>query len=145
MEHITFDSIDEEDFLVMFDTEEKCLCYLASVKWKDGYRCKKCGNDNFCNGKTSFSRRCTRCKHDESARVDTIFEGCRFELPKAFSIAFSVCHSKPESTNELSRKLELRKMTCWAFKKKLLECLQNHSDLASKDKIRLEEILINKL
>jgi len=144
MERVDFDSISEEGFKQLFDTEEKCLEFLANVKWRNGFACKKCGNGNSCPGKTPHSRRCTRCKHDESARVNTIFEGCRFELTKAFSILFSVCHSRGESSHELSRRLDLRQMTCWAFRKKLHDCMENRQHNASKQGlVNLEAIIAN--
>jgi len=133
--------LSEEEFAERFATEEQCLEFLAYQKWKGQYKCKKCGNTNYCTGKKPFSRRCTRCKHDESAKVGTIFEGCRFSLPKAFFIAFCVCSAKKESSHELARKLELRQMTCWKFKKKLSICIAERTDLDQNEKTAIDEIL----
>ena len=144
MQALELDKISEQDFNQIFDTEEKCLAFLAQKKWAAGFTCKKCGNTNFCEGKSPHSHRCTRCKHDESARVDTIFEGCRFDITKAFYIAYTVCHTKGDSSHELSRKLNLRQMTCWTFKKKLSECIKERQDISSDIKIKLEEILLSK-
>jgi hypothetical protein len=138
------DSISELEFNQTFNTEEKCLEYLAQKKWTNGFVCRKCNNTNYCIGKSSFSRRCTRCKHEESARVDTIFEGCRFDLTKAFYIAYTVCHTKGDSSHELSRKLNLRQMTCWTFKKKLSECIKERQDISPDIKVKLEEIVLRK-
>jgi len=144
MQALHLDKISELEFNQVFNTEEKCLEFLANKKWKKGFICRKCGNSNFCTGKSPHSRRCTRCKHDESARVDTIFEGCRFDLTKAFYIAYTVCHSKADSSHELSRKLNLRQMTCWTFKKKLSECINQRQDISPEVKIKLEEILLSR-
>lgn len=134
-------SLSEEEFMELFSTEEKCLEFLAHHKWRKKFVCRKCGNTNYCSGKKPHSRRCTRCKHDESAKVGTIFEGCRFSLPKAFVIAFVVCSAKKDSSHELARKLELRQMTCWKFKKKLSNCIAQRSDLDESDKTAIDEIL----
>lgn len=141
---IDFNNISEHEFLEKFNTERNCLEYLAAKKWEHGFACKRCGNTNYCEGKTKFSRRCTRCKHDESAMVDTIFSGCRFDLSKAFYIAYTVCHSINDSTYELSRKLNLRQMTCWTFKKKLTECIRERVDISHEMKIEMEKILLQK-
>ena len=144
MQALQLDKITEKEFNETFNTEEKCLEFLANKKWRKGFICRKCGNTNFCVGKSPYSRRCTRCKHDESARVDTLFEGCRFDLTKAFYIAYTVCHSNSDSSHELSRKLNLRQMTCWTFKKKLSECINQRQDISPEVKIKLEEILLSR-
>ncbi len=117
------------EFESVFSSDEKCLEFLANEKWKDGYTCRKCGHTNFCKGKTPHSRRCTRCKHDESATAHTIFHRCKIDLTEAFKIAYLVCSKPKISTYDLSRKLEKRQMTCWKFKKKITECIERNGDL----------------
>lgn len=132
-----------EDFKRSFITEEHCLQFLAERKWKETYVCKKCGNTNYCKGKHPHSRRCTRCKYDESAKVGTIFEGCRFPLQKAFYIAFLVCNAHKISISDISKELNLRQMTCWSFKHKLISCVSENPELNNQQKIDLEKILIH--
>lgn len=116
------------DFETTFSTDEKCLEFLANEKWRDGYICRKCGHTNYCKGKTPFSRRCTRCKHDESATAHTIFHRCKINLTEAFEIAYMVCKTPDISTYNLARKLEKRQMTCWKFKKKITECIERNGE-----------------
>jgi hypothetical protein len=123
---LKFKQIEFED---QFATDEQCLEFLAGQKWKDGYVCRKCGHTNYCAGKTPFSRRCTRCKHDESATAHTIFHRCKINLSEAFKIAYLVCKSPQISTYDISRKLDKRQMTCWKFKKKITECIEKKGDL----------------
>lgn len=119
-----FTKLKQVDFEQSFSQDEHCLEYLADEKWQNGYVCRKCGNTNYCQGKTPFSRRCTRCKTDESATAHTIFHRCKIPLNEAFKIAYLVC-GKPEiSTYDLSKTLDKRQMTCWKFKKKITECLE---------------------
>jgi two-component system, sensor histidine kinase LadS len=112
-----------------FDSEEACLKLIADQKWAEGYTCRKCGNINFCKGKTPDSRRCTRCKHEESATSHTIFHRCRVPLPEAFRIMYMVCNNPGISTYELSRQLELRQMTCWKLKSKLIQCIEKKGEI----------------
>jgi len=112
---------------LLFSDEMECYKVLSEIKWNKGYVCKKCGHTNFCEGKKPYSRRCTRCKHDESPQTDTPFHGCRFPLNKAFFIAYHTCFNIDRSTHALSRDLDIRQMTCWSFKKKLQECLATSS------------------
>ncbi len=128
-----FNNLSEKTFEYCFPDEESCLKFLAEQKWKDGFICRKCGNDNYCKGKTNYSRRCTRCKHEESATSHTIFHNCRISLKKAFLIALMVCHEPEISTYKISRKIDIRQMTCWKFKKKLLECIEKKMNISDFD------------
>lgn len=122
-----FEGMDEKSFLERFSDAESCLSYIADLKWATAYACRKCGHTNYCKGKTSFSRRCTRCKHEESATAHTMFHNCRLSLPEAFKILFTVCRNPGISSYELSRIHEVRQMTCWKFRKKIMECMEKHT------------------
>lgn len=133
---ITPDQLEE-----LFSSDEKCLEFLAEVKWKDGFVCRKCGNTNDCQGKTPHSKRCTRCKTEESAAAGTIFHNCKFPLHKAFYIAYNVCRGQEDiSTYEYARRLTLRQMTCWNFKKRIRNALQQIETLSETEKHSLEKI-----
>lgn len=120
-----FKAIDFQEFNRRFSDPEHCLSVIADEKWRDGFVCRKCGNTNYCSGKSAFSRRCTRCKSDESPTAHTIFHRCRIPVNDAFEIAYWVCGTPGVSSYELSRRLETRQMTCWKFKKRIMECLEN--------------------
>jgi two-component system, sensor histidine kinase LadS len=109
--------------------EDQCLQFIADEKWQGGYVCKKCGHNNYCTGKKPHSRRCTRCKHEESATAHTLFHGCHLPLVQAFRMAYQVCHNPSVSTYELARQLDTRQMTCWKLKKRMLECIETHGEL----------------
>lgn len=125
----------------LFNSNEKCYEFLASLKWEDGFTCRKCGNTNSCPGKSPYSRRCTKCKTEESAAAGTIFHNCKFPVSKAFYIAYHVCQGKEDlSTYEYARRLSLRQMTCWNFKAKMKHALeemaaQNNGEVSGIKKI----------
>jgi len=132
----------EEQLSELFKSDEKCLEFLASVKWEEGFACRKCGNTNYCHGKTPHSRRCTKCKTEESAAAGTIFHNCKFPLHKAFYIAYNVCRSKEElSTYEFARRLSLRQMTCWNFRKKITGAMRHMGNLSETERESLKKIL----
>lgn len=124
-----FKKLKREDFRQRFSDPESCLEWLSSKKWQNGFTCRKCGNTNYCAGKTPYSRRCTRCKTDESATAQTIFHHCRIPLPEAFEMAWLVCNSPEISTYEIARQMDARQMTCWKFKKRITECLEKGNGL----------------
>ncbi len=121
--------LDPERFRETFRSQEDCLELLANAKWADGFICQNCGNTRYCPGRTPFSRRCTRCKKDESATAHTIFHHCRIDLPLAFEIAYMVCGTPSIAASEISQVLETRHMTCLNFKKRILQCLQTDGKL----------------
>ena len=139
-----FDNISVSEIEDFFSDEEKCLKYIADEKWKNGFVCRKCGHTNYCAGKKPFSRRCTRCKTEESATAHTIFHRCRIDLPRAFKLAHLVCFDPDITTSRLSKELELRPMTCWNFKKKITECIDERKDFSANQKIVLKEIIMRK-
>ena len=137
-----FKNIDIIEFEDHFDTEEKCLEYLAEEKWKDGFICRKCGHTNFCRGKKPYSRRCTRCKTEESATAHTIFHKCKFPLTEAFKITYLVCHNPDISSVKISEKINLRHMTCWKFKRKITECIDARGDINLLEKEKVKKDLL---
>ncbi|MEI6089981.1 MAG: transposase [bacterium] len=121
----------EEQLKELFISNEKCLELISDLKWEEGFICKKCGNTNYCHGKTPFSRRCTKCKTEESATAGTIFHHCRFDISKAFFIAYNVCKGNNDlSSYEFARRLSLRQMTCWKFKDKLKKAIEATGELS---------------
>jgi hypothetical protein len=126
----------------LFQSDEKCLEFLADLKWSEGFVCRKCGNNNHCPGKTPYARRCTKCKTEESATTGTIFHNCKFPVSKAFYIAYNVCKGKEDlSTYEFARRLSLRQMTCWNFKTKIQHALQQMDSLSDGEKLSINKIL----
>ncbi len=142
MSKIFKEDVDDKKLEELFSSDEKCLEFLADLKWSEGFICRKCGNTNYCPGKTPHSRRCTRCKTEESSAAGTIFHNCKFPISKAFYIAYNVCKGKEDlSTYEFARRLSLRQMTCWNFKTKIQHALQQIDTLTDREKNSIQKIL----
>lgn len=139
-----FENIQVSELNTIFNDEEKCLKYISDEKWKDGFVCKKCGHTNFCAGKKAYSRRCTKCKTEESATANTIFHKCKIALPMAFKLAHLVCSSPDVSISDLATELKIRPMTCWGFKKKITSCIDARDDMSEVKKVELKQIVLGK-
>ena len=134
--------LDDKKLEELFNSEDKCYEFLADLKWSNGFTCRKCGNSNYCSGKTPHSRRCTKCKTEESSAAGTIFHNCKFPISKAFYIAYSVCKGKEDiSTYEFARRLSLRQMTCWNFKTKIRNAIKQMDSLTDTEKSSIRKIL----
>lgn len=121
-----FRGVNSIKFNQRFKDDNDCLEYLAEVKWLNGYKCKRCNNDKFGNGKNIHNRRCTKCRYDESPTAGTMFEKLKFSILIAFHIVFKISTKKKGmSSLELSNEFELRQMTCWAFKQKLQQAMKS--------------------
>ena len=121
-----FRGVNSIKFNQRFKDDNDCLEYLAEVKWQNGYKCKRCENDKFGNGKHIHNRRCTKCRYDESPTAGTMFEKLKFSILIAFHIVFKISTKKKGmSSLELSNEFELRQMTCWSFKQKLQQVMKS--------------------
>ena len=121
-----FKSLSLFKFQQQFSTADDCLKYLADIKWKYSYTCKKCGHKHSCAGASKYSKQCTSCRYVESPTAQTLFHKVKFDIVKAFYIVYFVSTNKKGITStELSRKLDLRQKTCWSFKRKVMKAMKS--------------------
>lgn len=125
MNEINIIGVNSIKFYNAFSNDDNCYQYRAEVKWcHSGYQCKKCSHTKYYKSVKAYSRRCLRCKNDESPTAGTIFDKCKFLLQLAFHIAFKISTKKKGmSSLELSQEFELRQKTCWKFKWKIQQAI----------------------
>lgn len=108
--------VDFEEFSKIYPDKESCDSFLAELKWKTGYTCKKCKNDHFYAGHAPYSRRCSKCDYEESVTSYTIFHNTRIPINKAFYMIFLIYSTKGKiSSHKLSELLNIRQSTCWTY------------------------------
>jgi two-component system, sensor histidine kinase LadS len=113
--------IDFIEFSKSYPDKAACYKFLSDLKWSNGFKCRKCNHEKYCQGPALFSRRCTKCTYNESVTAFTLFHKCKFDIIKAFYMVFLVIANKGNiSSYELSDKLLLEQKTCWKFKQKIL-------------------------
>jgi len=139
-----FRGVSSIKFHNVFSTDEDCYRYLSDIKWNSTeYHCIKCGYTKYCKGVKPFSRRCMKCKYDESSTAGTMFDKCKFSLHLAFHIAFKISTKKKGmSTLELSQEFELRQKTCWEFKWKLQQAMQSSKQHPISGIVHVDEFYI---
>lgn len=143
MTRFKFTGVKTLDFTERFKTENDCLEYISNIKWADGYCCRRCENVLYCQGKKPFSRRCIKCRYDESVTVGTGFDKCKFSILIAFHIVFKLSTKKKGmSTLELSNEFGLRQKTCWDFKWKLQQVMKSSKKHLLEGEIHVDEFLI---
>ena len=138
-----FIGVNSITFNKRFKEDLDCYEYLSSIKWEKGYSCKKCNNDKYYNGKKPFSRRCLKCKYDESPTANTMFEKLKFPILIAFHIIFKVSTKKKGmSSMELSNEFELRQKTCWTFKQKVQQVMKSSLKSPLRGVIHADEFVV---
>ncbi len=118
--------MEYRQFQTLYPDKLACYRFLESLKWEEGYACRKCENEKYFSGSQKFSRRCSRCGYNESITAYTIFHSIKFPIEKAFYIAYlGVARAKKDYTlEELAGQLDLRVNTVWGFRHKVQERLE---------------------
>lgn len=138
-----FIGVNSIKFYQRFVSDDECYRYLADIKWENVYVCKKCGHTHYCRGVKPHSRRCTRCKYDESPTTGTMFDKIKFPLLVAFHIAFKISTKKKGmSSLELSEEYELRQKTCWAFKWKIQQAMKSSCKYPLEGQVHVDEFYV---
>lgn len=138
-----FVGVNSIKFNQRFKDDNDCLDYLSQIKWENGFVCKRCQNDKFCNGKNPYNRRCTKCRYDESPTTGTMLEKLKFSILIAFHIAFKISTKKKGmSSLELSSEFELRQKTCWSFKSKIQQAMKSSLNYPLTGTIHVDEFMV---
>lgn len=118
-------NVSFEEFSRVYPDQDACLQFLAELKWKGGYRCRKCGHGDYYTGNMPYSRRCRSCDYDESATVSTIIQNLRIPIAKCFYLIYLIYTTKGKiSSHKLSQILAIRQSTCWAYSTKIKEKME---------------------
>lgn len=109
------------EFVDWFSTDEACYKYLESIRWPDGFRCPRCGSEEFWPLQNSSLKECVACHHQASAIAGTIFEGTRKPLRMWFFAMWLITSEKNGiSASGLQRELGFsRYETAWTWLHKL--------------------------
>jgi transposase-like protein len=110
------------DFQEQFATEEACREYLFVCRWRDGFRCRRCGGEEV--GVMHRARRlwqCKQCGAQSSVTAGTVMHGTRQPLRLWFWAAYLLATHRPGiSAVQLQRQLGIRyHETAWMMLHKL--------------------------
>lgn len=113
------------DMAQTFDSEEKCIEHLASLRWPDGVVCPRCdGSEKVNYLKSRHLWWCGECKRQFSVRIGTIFEESRLPLRKWFmAIWLLTSHKKGISSHQLARDIGTTQKTAWFMLGRLREVM----------------------
>ena len=114
------------DFFDTYKTDKDCLAYLAKIKWREGFICKKCKHTKYTIRKKNHARDCNLCHHIDSPTANTLFHKVKFGIRKAFTIVFEMsATTKSVSASQLSRRLKISRPTAWLFMHKVRTAMKS--------------------
>lgn len=125
--------VDFEEFSKIYPDKESCNLFLSDLKWKDGYRCRKCKHTHYYNGHIPYSRRCAKCSYEESVTTYTVFHNTRIPINKAFYMIFLIYSSNGKiSSHKLAEILNIRQSTCWTYGSKIKLLMEERKAILKK-------------
>lgn len=126
-----------------FRAEEDCINYLMELKWGNGYKCRKCGCEEYIKGRQWFYKRCKKCRYDESPTANTIFQGCKLKLVKVFEVAYRLgVRKKGMSSTEFAREAGCQQRSAWLLKAKLQNAMESSGKYPLGGEVEVDEFLV---
>lgn len=130
------------EFAECFKSDLDCEEYLASIKWKDGYCCRKCGHKKY-QIRKDLSRTCNICSDTESPTSGTLFHRLKFGLRKAFFICFEMsATTKDMSALQMSVRYGISENTARLFMHKVREAMKSDEKDAMKGTVYVDEFTV---
>jgi transposase-like protein len=120
------DSMNLIQFQKRFASDEACHDHLFTMKWPEGYKCEKCGHDQYyetCTRKLKLFE-CKSCRYQATVTVGTVMEKTRTDLSKWFLAIFLVAHDKRGvSATLLSEQVGITYKTAWLLLHKIRKAM----------------------
>ena len=130
------------EFAERFANEEACLEYLFKIRWPEGFRCPRCGQQEAWSTKRGF--RCVRCDLQTSVTAGTIFQDTKMPLRLWFWAIWHLTTQKYGANAQgLQRVLDLGSYhTAWILLHKLRCAMVRPGRSRLLGKIQADEIYI---
>lgn len=129
-------------FTEHFPDDLSCKAYLAELKWKDGFKCKKCGHSKYTLRK-DLTRTCTLCHRDESPTASTAFHKVKFGIRKAFFITFEMVNStKSLSASQVAKRYGISRKSAWLFMHKIRKTMESSGNYPMDGLVQVDEFTV---
>jgi transposase-like protein len=130
------------EFAERFKTDQDCKEYLSEIKWKNKFKCVKCGHTGS-QVRKDHSRTCNKCSHTETSSSNTLFHKVKFGLRKAFFIAFEMSTTtKSLSASLMGVRYGVTEKTARLFMHKVREAMKSSGNNPIEGIVHVDEFVI---
>jgi transposase-like protein len=129
-----------------FADPDKCLSFVAGLRWPAGPTCPRCGAVEPLFLKTRRLWKCRACKKQFSVKVGTIFEDSPIGLDKWLPALWMVVNCKNGvSSYEIARALGVTQKTAWFMTHRIRLAMQTRTFKKMKGEVEVDETFIGGL
>lgn len=123
-------------------TELPAFKEISRYKWRNGFACRLCGGTKYYEGTAPYSRKCQniKCKKEESATANTVFERLRIPIDAGLSLVKILSRQQSYMTiEELTDKLykrtsfKIKPKAIWELMYKVYDRMEVHGVIFDKD------------
>jgi transposase-like protein len=108
------------EFIEKFDTEAKCREHLFKLRWPNGFKCPKCGNESYYHIKRGNHYQCRACRYQATVTAGTVMDKSHIPLVKWFWAAYLISTDKRGcSAMSLKKQLGIGYKSAWYLHKRL--------------------------
>lgn len=126
-----------------FANPDKCLEFVARLRWPNGPICPKCGGVKHSFLKTRRLWKCRACSKQFSVKVGTIFEDSPIGLDKWLPALWMVANCKNGvSSYEIARALGVTQKTAWFMGHRIRLAMQTGTFKKLSGEVEIDETFI---
>lgn len=126
-----------------FSNRDKCLEFVARLRWPNGPICPKCGGVEHSFLKTRRLWKCRACSKQFSVKVGTIFEDSPIGLDKWLPALWMVANCKNGvSSYEIARALGVTQKTAWFMGHRIRLAMQTGTFKKLSGEVEIDETFI---
>ncbi len=125
-----------------FRSEDKCREYMEDLRWPDGVRCPRCGNDSVSRIEKRNQWECNEasCRYQFSVTAGTVFHDSHLPLWKWFLAIYLIGESKKGiSAKQLQRTLGVSYKTAWYLGHRVRSAMEDGSPVPLKGIVEIDE------
>lgn len=126
-----------------FNNDDVCKKAIIENRWRHGdVVCPHCGKHH-CRMSKNGRFHCTKCNHNFSCTVGTIFENTKVPLRKWFLAMYLISsHKKGISSHQLARDIAVTQKTAWYMLQKIRSLYTQDDSIALGGEVECDEVYI---
>jgi transposase-like protein len=112
------------DFMKRFQTEQDCRYHFFKLRWPHGFRCPKCGHEEYYPLREGSLYECRKCRHQASLTAGTVTHKTHTGPREWFLVIYLFTHDKRGiSALQVARMTGISHYTAWQMLHKLRKAM----------------------